>query len=454
MNSPVDPDANAAPRRPVSYGWLAGLLWVLLGLTAIATAFTVTTACGLSIPGLPSAIDFCPPPATLPDGRERLLVHLETQEQALEQRLDTLRLTVADAPNCAVPPREPVLVAETPPPVEVAEAPPPAPIVEEPAEEPAEEPEEVVEAPVDPVEPPVEVAEVTEPPPGLAMVPPVAPAAPPRPAPPPQPVEVAEAPPPAPPQPTPQPEPVATPPQPEPTPAPPQQPLEPCPPPQSDEVILVLDASSSMNWPFALDPNFEAQLWQAALNRSRGSRQQFEMMLRQMEMMGGAQRIDVARQSLAQLVNVTPQDIDLGLVVFNQCGRTQPGRIYGPGERGALVSRIQSARVDNSTALGEALHVARSMIQGGRTPDEPVNLVLVSDGRDSCDADPCAVARALKAEFPYLYIHVIALTSLVEPLRCIANATGGELIMPQNSTALAAALRRASGQSDLPEHCR
>ncbi len=456
MTHAADDQAETPVRRRAGFGWLAGLLWVLLGLTAIATAFAATTACGLSIPGLPSAIDFCPPTEERPDDRENLLVRLEMREEALQQRLDTLRLTLADAPHCPVPERaEPLQVAEVPPPpeepeeevVEEVEAP-----VEPPVEEEVEEPIEVVEVPVEPVEPP----------PDLVMVPPQAPTAPPRPAPPPRPVEVAEVtPPPVPPEPQPQPQPVAAPPPPQPEPpvpepvaAPPPVPLEPCPPPPSDEVVLVLDTSSSMEWPFALDPGFEARLWQTAFDRSGQGRRQFQAMLEEMDRMPGADRIDVARQSLVQLVNVTPTDIDLGLVVFNQCGRTAPGRTYGPGQRPSLISRIRSANTDDSTALGEALGVARSMIQGGRTPEEPVNLVLVSDGRDSCGADPCAVARALKAEFPYLYIHVIALTSLVEPLRCVANATGGELIMPQNAGALAAALRRASGQSDLPEHCQ
>ncbi len=457
MSHAADNQAQTPVRRRAGFGWLAGLLWVLLGLTAIATAFAATTACGLSIPGLPSAIDFCPPPDEGPDDRERQLVQLEVREEALRQRLDSLQLTLADAPYCPMPERdEPIQTAEVPPPPEEPE--------EEVVEE-VEEPVEVVEEPVEEIEEPVEIVEVpvepVEPPPGMVMVPPQAPTAPPRPAPPPEPVVVAEVtPPPAPPQ--PQPQPVASPPPPQPEPPPPQpvvappppEPLEACPPPPSDEVILVLDTSSSMEWPFALDPGFEARLWQTAFDRSSQGRRQFQAMLEEMERMPGADRIDVARQSLIQLVNNAPGDIDLGLVIFNQCGRTAPGRTYGPGQRPSLISRIRNAGTDDSTALGEALGVARSMIQGGRTPEEPVNLVLVSDGRDSCGADPCSIARALKAEFPYLYIHVIALTSQVEPLRCVANATGGELIMPQNAAALAAALRRASGQSDLPEHCQ
>ena len=148
-----------------------------------------------------------------------------------------------------------------------------------------------------------------------------------------------------------------------------------------------------------------------------------------------------------------PADVSFGLVSFNLCGRPAFHGRYGPGQRSSLIDRIGRIHLDNYTALADTLANLPRHLSGGRTEAEPVNIVLFSDGRDSCRGDPCGQARRLKQQFPHAFVNVIGIGRELQVQRCIAQATGGQFLAPRDSDQLADALQRASGQ-DLPEHCR
>ena len=138
---------------------------------------------------------------------------------------------------------------------------------------------------------------------------------------------------------------------------------------------------------------------------------------------------------------------------FSDCGRIKFHGSYSPAQRGALVSEVDWVRTGRGTALAEAISKVPRMITGGKTADKPVNIVLFSDGQESCGGDACAQARSLKQRYPHLYINVIAIGKSDQGQRCIANATGGLFLQPDNTATLAEAMRKASGQ-DVPEHCK
>ena len=52
-------------------------------------------------------------------------------------------------------------------------------------------------------------------------------------------------------------------------------------------------------------------------------------------------------------------------------------------------------------------------------------VIFVSDGKDTCDADPCAVAKQSSG----VQVDVISLGG-GQALSCVARATGGKLVEP------------------------
>ncbi|MGB1026430.1 MAG: VWA domain-containing protein, partial [Rhodospirillaceae bacterium] len=80
----------------------------------------------------------------------------------------------------------------------------------------------------------------------------------------------------------------------------------------------------------------------------------------------------------------------------------------------------------------------------------PSVLVVVSDGEDTCGANPCAAARAAKAAKPNLTINVIDLSdgNSGGVLQCIASAGGGRVFTPQSASQMNQAAQAATGQPD------
>lgn len=374
------------------------ILWLaLVGVLGVMGYFMLD-ACGLRIPGGATLIRFCgdreePPPA--------LVAQVVERGQELERQVVLLEQELAQSASCPIPPIPPI-------------------------------PEPDKEAKVEP-EPPK-------------------------------------------PQPKPEPKPEKKPEEP-----PKEEPKKPqktaeCPRPRPVEVAMLLDASASMDTDFNLDPAKEERYERLIEQHNRVSQQirsaglnllkqgQLRIELAQIEREinqlwatfdnpNEKNRMEVAKSSLKAAVRNSPSDIALSLMSFSDCGKIRFHGSYAPSQRQQLLSEVDRVRTGRGTALAEAIRSVPRMITGGKTEDKPVNIVLFSDGRESCGGNACQAARNLKKQYPHLYINVIAIGKSDESQRCIANATGGLFLQPGNTAALADAMKRASGQ-DIPEHCK
>jgi len=237
-----------------------------------------------------------------------------------------------------------------------------------------------------------------------------------------------------------------------------------CPPERrrATEVILLLDASTSMNYDFALDPAVERRLLQIDQQlrntpffspQHQQLRREFQRLQRRALQPNRIDRIDVAKQALTDLVDNTDPDVDFSFVRFSSCGNPDFVGRYGPPQRGALRSDIRRTQLKPATALARGIAALPGVMNGGREEDSPVNVVLVSDGSDSCNGDPCAAARQLKQSRPYAFVNAIAIGGMADQVSCVPELTGGAFVGADDADELAQALVQAAGQ-DLPEHCR
>lgn len=237
--------------------------------------------------------------------------------------------------------------------------------------------------------------------------------------------------------------------------------LEACPAKRPVEVVLVLDASTSMDWDFDQDQRAEAELDRLNQRIARAGNIFEQMMLvaerdalfRRLLNSPGIDRIDVAKNALVEIVDRSPGDVTFSFLSFNRCGPPRNQGTYSPPERGALQSRIRGIQTEQNTALADALRSAPRYVVGGRTEENPVSIVLLSDGEDSCQGDPCGAARWLAGELPHTHVNFVAIGRGLEKMRCIPDATNGLFLEPQNVDELFSMMSTASGQ-DLPEHCK
>jgi hypothetical protein len=171
----------------------------------------------------------------------------------------------------------------------------------------------------------------------------------------------------------------------------------------------------------------------------------------------GEPRIDAAKRALNDVIDAIPEDrpeINVGFRVFGHEGNnTQAGReescqsseltvpIDGV-DKDALRAEVEEYAPVGWTPI--ALSLERATADFPPAADNVVNAaILVTDGLETCDGDPCAAATAIKESEAAVTVYVVGLGLNEEELRitsCIAENTGGQIVGAQNADELAAAL--------------
>ena len=171
----------------------------------------------------------------------------------------------------------------------------------------------------------------------------------------------------------------------------------------------------------------------------------------------GEPRIDAAKRVLNEVIDAIPVDrpeVNVGFRVFGHGGNnSEAGRaescqssdltvpIEGVNQD-ALREQVANYAPVGWTPIGLSLERA-----GADFPpaSETVTnaIILVTDGLETCDADPCAIATSLNQSEAALTVYVVGLGLNAEELRitgCIAENTGGQIVGAQNAEELSVAL--------------
>jgi Ca-activated chloride channel homolog len=133
--------------------------------------------------------------------------------------------------------------------------------------------------------------------------------------------------------------------------------------------------------------------------------------------MGNTTRMQVAKDILSHLVDslrVNP-NLELGLRVYGHrspakdrnCKDTRLEIPFSKGNHDALIQRIKVIRPQGNTPIAYSLEQS-----AGDFPNEPGYrnvLILITDGLESCDGDPCAVSLALQQRNVFLKPFVVGL---------------------------------------------
>lgn len=164
-------------------------------------------------------------------------------------------------------------------------------------------------------------------------------------------------------------------------------------------------------------------------------------------------RIDAAKNAVRTLVEGLPGGAPVGLMVYGtSTGDSEASKAagcqdiktlvpLGPVDKAAFGGAINGVVASGYTPIGGALRAAAAQLPatGGR------NIVLVSDGEDSCSPpQPCAVAAEING--PGLAVHTVGFRvdeQARAQLGCIADAAGGSYVDAANAAQLVARLRSA-----------
>jgi len=164
----------------------------------------------------------------------------------------------------------------------------------------------------------------------------------------------------------------------------------------------------------------------------------------------GTAKIEIARSVMDKLLGEWTADRQVGLMAYGHRRRgdcTDIETLIAPshGTTDSILKRINAITPTGKTPLTAAVEMAAKELA---YTDRPATVVLISDGLESCDRDPCALARALEKGGVGFTAHVVGfgLTNDEDAasLACIAEETGGEYISASNASELGQALSAVS----------
>nr|CAA6828854.1 MAG: Unknown protein [uncultured Thiotrichaceae bacterium] len=151
----------------------------------------------------------------------------------------------------------------------------------------------------------------------------------------------------------------------------------------------------------------------------------------------GINKIVTARESLKTLLENAHGSIDFGLLTYGnrkKQGCTDFTLVSKPENynQKKMLRDINKMNPRGRSPIAAALKKAAKNL-----PAENAHILLVSDGEESCDGDPCAVARELRESNPNLQIDVIGFRDEKEAqLECIAENGNGAFVVADNNERL------------------
>ena len=165
--------------------------------------------------------------------------------------------------------------------------------------------------------------------------------------------------------------------------------------------------------------------------------------------LGGESKIDAAQRVVRDLVGNMPSDMNVGLLVYGagspreqrDCTDIQLLQPVGPVNPPAFAAALSRARPRGMTPIGASLQQAADALKGRPGAS---TIVLVSDGGETCGADPCAVAQEIRTQHGIdVRIHVVGFdveTRDRSRLECVAQGGGGTYYPAATSDELEKAL--------------
>ena len=169
--------------------------------------------------------------------------------------------------------------------------------------------------------------------------------------------------------------------------------------------------------------------------------------------LGGTSKLATVRTELGQAVGSYGSRLSFGLVAFGHRKASNCADSEILAKPGQLTGETHSKLLDKIKPKGQApIAAALSDAAKAAPPQSRLDIVLIADGGDSCDADLCSTALALKEKAQALRVHVVGFDAKEEelkPLACVAAATGGTFVaatdLDKLKQGLAAVLDTVSG---------
>ncbi len=169
----------------------------------------------------------------------------------------------------------------------------------------------------------------------------------------------------------------------------------------------------------------------------------------------GEAKIAIAKTVLGDLLQDLPTERRLGLIAYGHRKKGDCTDIEEIASVGAARDDIRSAvnalSPKGKTPMAASVKLAAEKL---KATEEKATVILVSDGVETCEPDPCGVAAALEQSGVDFTVHVVGFDVVEEnaqaQLRCLAENTGGKYVSASNAGELGAALQETVAAAPEP----
>ncbi len=158
----------------------------------------------------------------------------------------------------------------------------------------------------------------------------------------------------------------------------------------------------------------------------------------------GDTKIETAKKVLEEIVPGLPAEVKIGLVAYGHrregdCDDIETLIPLGSDDRETFLQKVKAINPKGQTPISKSIMQVSESLKGR---ESETTIVLVSDGKETCEGDPCASVRSLKESRLNFVMHVVGFDvsdEEMEQLSCIAEAGGGQYFGAMDADSLLAA---------------
>ena len=144
----------------------------------------------------------------------------------------------------------------------------------------------------------------------------------------------------------------------------------------------------------------------------------------------GKAKIEIAKQVMTDLIKGLPADMRVGLTVYGHrrkgdCNDVQVLVGLSRLDKKKLIGLVAAIKPKGKTPMIRSIKAVAEKL---KRLEEETTIVLISDGKETCDPDPCGFVKKLTASGIKFVMHVVGFGvsgQADKELACLAKAGGG-----------------------------
>lgn len=156
-------------------------------------------------------------------------------------------------------------------------------------------------------------------------------------------------------------------------------------------------------------------------------------------------KIQIARKVMGEIVPALPKEVKVGLTLYGHrrkgdCNDIEIVIEPGSDDRQRLLDKVNSISPKGMTPIADSITMVVDKLKGC---ESETTIILISDGEETCQDNPCGVVKALKESGIKFILHVVGFDVTEdqrEQLHCLSDAAEGNYFGAGDADSLLAAL--------------